>query len=131
MSATRTAAALLAGAGLGWGSAEAGRRLNGGSTLLSGISLVGAAAVYPAARRRNGSSGGLAVEIGVLAATAALTAVAARADTTTGRRLVAAGWAGHAAFDFLQGASDDSRLPAWYPPVCAGFDVAYAARLGV
>jgi hypothetical protein len=28
-----------------------------------------------------------------------------------------------------QGPSADSRLPGWYAPVCAGYDVAYAARL--
>jgi hypothetical protein len=69
------------------------------------------------------------VEAVVLAGAAALTAAAARADSATGRRLVAAGWASHALFDFLQGPSDDSRLPGWYAPVCAGYDVAYAARL--
>ncbi len=39
------------------------------------------------------------------------------------------GWASHALFDLVQGPSNDSRLPAWYAPVCAGYDVAYAARL--
>ncbi len=131
MSTAHTAAALLAGAGLGWASAEAARRAGRRTTLLGGAGLVGAAAIYPAARRGFKPSAGLAVEAAVLAATSALTAVAVRADSTTGRRLVAAGWASHALFDFLQGPSDDSRLPGWYPPVCAGFDFAYAARLGL
>lgn len=124
------ATALVAGAVLGWAAAHAVRRLDGRSGVVTaGAALVGAAAVYPAARRELGP--GLGVEAGVVLATTALAAAAARADNATGRRLVAAGWASHALFDFLQGPSSDSRLPTWYAPVCAGFDVTYAGRLAV
>jgi len=129
MSAARTVPALLAGAGLGWASAHLTRRFGGKAALLgAGSSLIGAAAIYPAARRDFGPSDGLAVEAAVVLATTALTVAATRADGATGRRALAAGWASHALFDFAQGPSADSRLPAWYPPFCAGFDFAYAAR---
>ena len=119
--------ALLAGGALGWASAHAARRADGrGGVVAAGLGLVGAALIYPAARRELGP--GLGVEGGVLLATAALTAAASRADSRTGRRTVAAGWAAHAVFDFVQGPSHDSRLPAWYAPLCAGYDLAYAVR---
>lgn len=123
-----TIPALVGGAALGWVSARAVRRLDGPTGVLAaGLGLVGAALIYPAARRELGP--GSLVEGGVVAATAVLTAAASRGDDATGRRLVAAGWAAHALFDFLRGPSDDSRLPEWYAPFCAGYDVAYAARL--
>lgn len=123
-----TVPALVVGAALGWVSAHAVRRFEGrAGVIAAGVGLVGAAVIYPAARRELGP--GAVVEGAVLVATAALTASAARAETATGRRLVAAGWASHALVDVLQGPSDDSRLPAWYAPLCAGYDVAYAARL--
>jgi len=128
MAGSRSVPALVAGGVLGWASAHAVRRFDGrAGVVAAGLGLVGAAVIYPAARRELG--GGLGVEAGVLLATAALTTAAARADSTTGRRLVAAGWASHAIFDFAQGPSKDSRLPGWYAPLCAGYDVAYAARL--
>ena len=71
----------------------------------------------------------LAVEGAVVAATTGLAIAAATTDVQRGRRWLAAGWAAHALFDFGQGPSEDSRLPGWYAPVCAGFDFAYAARL--
>ena len=128
MSTAGTATALAAGAVLGWASAHTVRRFDGrAGVAAAGAALVGAAVIYPAARREVGP--GLGVETGVVVATAALTGAAVRADSDTGRRLVAAGWASHALFDFLQGPSQDSRLPAWYAPLCAGFDFAYAGRL--
>ncbi len=128
MAGSSSGAALVAGGVLGWASAHAVRRLDGrAGVVAAGLGLMGAALIYPAARRELGP--GLGVEGGVLLATAGLTAAAARADHATGRRLVAAGWASHALFDFAQGPSGDSRLPAWYAPLCAGYDVAYAARL--
>ncbi|WP_183092262.1 hypothetical protein [Nocardioides stalactiti] len=128
MSTARSAPALVAGAVLGWASAHAVRRFDGrAGVAAAGAALVGAAVIYPAARREVGP--GLGVEAGVVLATTALTAAAVRADSAAGRRIVAAGWASHALFDFLQGPSHDSRLPAWYAPLCAGFDVAYAGRL--
>lgn len=93
-----------------------------------GGGLVVAALIYPAARRSVGT-GGLAVEAAVVAATGALAASAARWESVTARRVLAGGWASHALFDALRGASADSRLPGWYPAVCAGYDVAVAARV--
>lgn len=128
--ASSTGPALLGGAVLGWASAEAVRRLGGrGSVIGAGAALVTAAVIYPAARRDHGVSGAHLVEGAVVAATSALAVRAAQSDVRTGRRLLAAGWAAHALFDFGQGPSADSRLPGWYAPLCAGFDVAYAARL--
>lgn len=125
-----TLPALAGGAALGYLSAAAVRRLGDrGSVLGAGAALVTAAVIYPAARRDHSPSAPLGVEAGVVIATTALAAVAARRSPVAGRRLLAAGWAAHALFDFAQGPSPDSRLPDWYAPLCAGFDVAYAARL--
>ncbi|RNL66142.1 hypothetical protein EFK50_00485 [Nocardioides marmoriginsengisoli] len=122
--------ALLAGAALGLLSAEPVRRLGGRRGVIgAGAGLVTAAVIYPAARRDRGPSGALAVEAGVVLATTALAAVAAGGSPATGRRLLALGWATHAIFDYAQGPSADSRLPAWYPDLCAGYDVAFAARI--
>jgi hypothetical protein len=127
---SRNVPALVAGAAFGWASAHLVRQLGPKAAVLgAGTALIGAAVIYPAARRDFGPSRELAVETGVVLATTALTAAAVRADSATGRRVVAAGWASHALFDFAQGPSNDSRLPAWYAPLCAGFDFAYAARL--
>jgi hypothetical protein len=127
-----TAVPLAAGAVLGWVSAQSVRRLGGrGSVIGAGAALVTAAVIYPAARRDRSLSPALAVEGAVVAATTGLAIAAATADVPRGRRWLAAGWAAHALFDFGQGPSEDSRLPGWYAPVCAGFDVAYAARLAI
>ena len=130
MSRVVAGAALVAGAGLGLLSAEPVRRLGGRRGVLgAGASLVTAAVIYPAARRDHGLSGALVVEAGVVLATTALAAVAAGGSPATGRRLLAVGWASHALFDLGQGPSADSRLPSWYPAVCAGYDLAFAARI--
>lgn len=123
-------AALLGGAALGAATAEPVRRLGGRrGVTAAGAALVTAAVIYPAARRDHTPSGALAVEAGVVVATTVVAAVAAGRSPATGRRLLALGWAAHALFDFGQGPSADSRLPGWYPEVCAGYDVAFAARL--
>lgn len=125
-----TGVALAAGAVLGAAAAEPVRRLSPrGSVLAAGAGLITCAVIYPAARRDHGFSASLAVESAAVIATAALAAIASTKSPTAGRRLLAAGWASHALFDAVQGPSEDSRLPGWYAPVCAGFDVAYAARL--
>lgn len=124
------ALALVAGAALGSVAAEPVRRLSPrGSVLSAGAGLVACAVIYPAARRDHAPSAGLVAEAAAVLATTALAAFAASVSPTAGRRLLAAGWASHALFDALQGPSEDSRLPGWYAPVCAGFDVGYAARL--
>lgn len=125
-----TLPALGGGALLGWASAGAVRRLGGRKTVVgAGAALVTAAVIYPAARRDHGWSPAHAVEGAVVVATTGLAIQAARGDVRRARRLLAAGWAAHALFDAGLGPSEDSRLPGWYAPVCAGFDVAYAARL--
>ena len=122
--------ALLAGAALGLLTAEPVRRLGGRRGVIgAGVGLVTAAVIYPAARRDHAPSAALAVEAGVVLATTALAAAAAGGSPATGRRLLALGWASHAIFDFAQGPSEDSRLPAWYADVCAGYDFAFAARI--
>lgn len=124
--------ALAAGAALGWASAASVRRLRGrGPVVAAGAALVTAAVIYPAARRNHSPSTGLAVEGAVVAGTVALAARAAGGREAIGRRLLTVGWAAHAVFDLGRGPSDDSRLPRWYAPLCAGFDVAYAARLAL
>lgn len=121
---------LLAGAVLGLVSAEPVRRTGGRRGVLgAGIGLVTAAVIYPAARREHAPSAALGVEAGVVLTTAALAVVAAGSSPKVGRRLLALGWAAHALFDFGQGPSEDSRLPGWYAPVCAGYDFAFAGQL--
>ena len=120
---------LAAGAVPGWGFGllvrRSGRRLELAGT---GAGLVAAALIYPASRRSFGTPG-VATEAWVAVAAGGLTWVAANLDPAAARRLVACGWAAHALFDMLRGPSSDSRLPAWYPAMCAGFDVALAATL--
>lgn len=124
------ALALAGGAVLGAVSAEPVRRLSPrGSVLAAGAGLITCAAIYPAARRHRAPSAGLVIEAAAVFATTVLAAYASTRSPTAGRRLLAAGWASHAFFDAVQGPSDDSRLPGWYAPACAGFDVGYAARL--
>jgi hypothetical protein len=117
------------GAALGHGAGEVTRRLGPRQAVIGGaVGLVVAAAIYPAARR-SFQTGGVLGEVAVVVATTGLGLAASRLDSAAGRRLVAAGWASHVLFDTLQGSSEDSRLPAFYPALCAGYDVAYAARL--
>jgi hypothetical protein len=121
---------LLAGAVLGVATAEPVRRMPGRTGVLgAGLGLVTAAVIYPAARRDRAPSTALGIEAAVVVGTSVLAVLAAGRSASTGRRLVAAGWASHALFDFGQGPSADSRLPQWYAPVCAGYDFAFAAQL--
>lgn len=100
-----------------------------GGVLGSGLGLVAAALIYPAARREHPGDRAQLIEGASVVAASALAAVTASCPPATGRRIVAAGWAAHAIFDVAQGASYDSRLPDWYALLCAGFDVAFAALL--
>lgn len=127
---SRSTIALLAGAALGAVTAEPLRRTGGRASVVgAGAGLVTAAVIYPAARRDHALSGALGVEALVVGGAAALAAVAAQGSPSAGRRLLALGWAAHALFDFGQGPSHDSRLPDWYAPLCAGYDVAVAGQL--
>lgn len=121
---------LIGGAAIGAAVGEVTARLpERAGAIAGGLGLVTAAAIYPLARREGGD--GVAIEVGVLALTAGLAAAAARQPTPTARRLIAVGWASHALFDILQGRTGDSRLPAWYPAFCAGYDGGYAVRSAV
>jgi len=107
--------------------ADMASRGPGRRVLEAAVGLIAAAAVYPLARRRAG--------IDWLEAVALLTAsgLALSEVKRPGRRsriLLGLGWIGHALFDatFRHDAAA-TRLPRWYPAFCAGFDVAYGARL--
>jgi hypothetical protein len=93
--------------------------------------LVTAAAIYPAARAGRDAGAAVVVREAVaLAATGAvLVAALARRSSVTARRAVAAGWLAHAAFDNLHDRGPTSRLPAWYPAACAGYDIAIAGLI--
>ena len=92
--------------------------------------LVGAALVYPLAGgpgradrdvvRRESTS--------VAAALAVALAAVALPDRAA-RPVVAAGWILHAVFDQVHAVSAGSRLPRWYPALCAGYDAAMATAL--
>ncbi|HMU35655.1 MAG TPA: hypothetical protein PKA04_02410, partial [Marmoricola sp.] len=115
-------AATVAGAGC----AELVRRTPY-SSRISALSLVGVSVVYPLTRRGWTVSDG-----GHLAfATAAVAITATANESVPARRVVAGGWLAHAVMDLAVGHGPDSRLPGWYPAVCAGFDIGYAARLAV
>jgi hypothetical protein len=92
--------------------------------------LPGAAAVYPLARDRWSSESELVREVIALLAFGGLSAaVAAARAPATARALLATGWVAHAAFDMLHEGGDHSRVPAWYPAFCAGYDVGIAGCL--
>ena len=44
-------------------------------------------------------------------------------------QVLGAGWIAHAGFDAVFTPHDASRIPSWYPAMCAGYDVALGARL--
>jgi hypothetical protein len=96
--------------------------------LLAG-GLIVAAAIYPLARRERRPGAALTREIAGLVASGAILAAAARATPTQARNVVAAGWAAHALFDAVHDSGHDSLIPNWYPAMCAGYDLAIAARL--
>jgi hypothetical protein len=88
--------------------------------------LIAAAVIYPLARRRGFGN------VGEKAVLALATGVVAAAAAKPGRRtqLIAAGWLAHAAFDAaFRPNNASSRIPSWYPAMCAGYDVALGARL--
>jgi hypothetical protein len=86
------------------------------------------AAIYPVARHSFGDRGAVAREALGVVAMAGFSAAAARGPV---RPVAAAGWASHSLFDATHDLGDGSRLPDWYRPLCAGFDVAVAATLAL
>jgi hypothetical protein len=96
---------------------------------VAGIGLVGAAAVYPLARPdRVGTNAPQVREWLGVAGASALFAASTRVPTSA-RKIVAAGWVGHAVFDVVHRPGPDTRLPSWYAPMCAGYDLVLAAKL--
>jgi hypothetical protein len=94
-----------------------------------GLGLAGAAAVYPLARTGLSDRRAAAGEVVALASYGAAGVLAARRAGTDGHLIAGAGWLLHAVFDLVQGEGEESRLPGWYPALCAGFDVAVAGLL--
>lgn len=105
------------------------RRYAGQRIGLSAAGLVGAAAIYAVGRR---GRFGDARERAILVGTVALAGTAATVPSRPARLLVAAGWLAHAGYDaaFAKDPAD-SRIPSWYPAMCAGYDAALAARLAL
>ena len=91
--------------------------------------LIVAAAIYPLARRERRPGAPLAREIAGLIGSGAILTAAARSTPTQARNLVAAGWAAHAVFDMVHDGGEASKIPSWYPAMCAGYDLAVAGRL--
>jgi hypothetical protein len=94
-------------------------------TEASAAGLVTAAAIYSLARRRSFGNG--REKITLVAALALVGAALGQPEKA--RLIVAGGWLAHAGFDAAFTSRDDSRIPSWYPAMCAGYDVAAAARL--
>ncbi|RJQ66968.1 hypothetical protein D5S17_34880 [Pseudonocardiaceae bacterium YIM PH 21723] len=99
------------------------------ATRLDALALVVAAAIYPALRSGEFREAGGLREFAGLGAYGALGLVTACKPTRPLSELVAAAWASHALFDLLHDKGHQSRLPAWYPAFCAGFDIALAALM--
>jgi hypothetical protein len=124
------AAALVVGAAAGYGADAAAARVAARlRTVGAAAGLVTAAAVYPLARRRLTADTAMTREVATLAATGAVAALARTLAPSRARALLAAAWAAHALFDVTHSSSGDSRLPRWYPAMCAGYDLALAGRL--
>lgn len=94
------------------------------------VALVSAAGVYPIARLGRRTDRAIANREWVaLLSTAMLAAGAAKLPERQARALVAVGWLAHAAFDRAHDGGDSSRLPDWYPALCAGYDIGIAGLL--
>ena len=123
-------AGLAAGALGAVGTVAALRRTSPRSTaVLSAAGLATAAAVYPLARRSRPSDARAARELVALAGYGAASLVAGRRAPRQATALLAAGWASHAAFDMTHHIDEGTRLPDWYPALCAGYDLVIAAGL--
>jgi hypothetical protein len=125
-----SAGGVIAGAGLAELTARGARTLPADRQLAfyaAGLAL--AAAIYPAARRRwRLDRRGVGEVLGVVGYGTA-SVLAARRPRPRANRLLAAGWASHAVFDAAHGHDDGSRLPRWYPALCAGYDLVVCGHL--
>jgi hypothetical protein len=125
-----SAGGVIAGAVLAELSLRASRRLpvdHHVPVFAAGLSA--AAAVYPAARRRWRLDRRSASELLGLVAYGTASVLAARLPQPRASRLLATAWASHALFDAAHGHDEGSRLPRWYPAVCAGYDLALSRHL--
>lgn len=98
-------------------------------TNLGAAGLMTAAAIYPATRKGSRVSLASAREVAAVAATTGLITKAHGRGGMTARALIAGGWAAHALFDAQHTLGPGGRLPRWYPALCAGYDLAFAAAL--
>jgi hypothetical protein len=103
------------------------RRTAGRRVLWAAVGLVVAALVYPMARRRPGLDSS---EAWTVLSALVIASVSVVRPERSARSLLGVGWMCHALFDLAFGhGSSTWRLPRWYPALCAGFDIAYGARL--
>jgi hypothetical protein len=103
------------------------RRFADQRVALTAAGLFGAAVIYPIGRRDRFGDG---LERATLVASTALAGTAVALPSKRARLLLAAGWLSHAAFDAaFAKRSAGSRIPSWYPPMCAGYDAMVALRL--
>ncbi|WP_254923116.1 hypothetical protein [Rhodococcus sp. OK302] len=101
-------------------------------TVVYAAGLMGAAVVYPISHLgRSADSAVLTREWIAVLATAAVYVGGSVLPAQGAARLTAVGWLAHAVFDHGHDRGTSSRLPQWYPALCAGFDVGVAALLCV
>ena len=125
-----SAGAVIAGAALAELSARGARGLPADRRVgFYAAGLATAAAIYPAARRRWELDRQSAGEVLGVVGYGAASVLALRRPRPRANRLLAVAWASHALFDSVHGHDENSRLPRWYPAVCAGYDLVVAARL--
>jgi len=93
------------------------------------VGLAIAAAIYPANRREWRLDRSTVGELLGLVGYGAASVLAAQRPRPQANRLLAAGWASHALFDAAHGHDESSRLPRWYPALCAGYDLVVCAHL--
>src|SRR3954452_12606433 len=121
---------VIAGAALAELVARGARRLPAEyHVLFYAAGLTSAAAIYPAARRRWRLDRQSAGELVGLLGYGGASLLAAKRPRPRANRLLAAGWASDALFDAAHGDDDSSRLPRWYPALCAGYDLVVCAHL--
>jgi hypothetical protein len=99
------------------------------TTSIAALTLVAAAAAYPALRSSGFRSASGIREVVALGVYGALGLTAARKPTSPLGRAVAGAWMSHALFDIVHDKGHDSRIPDWYPACCAGFDVGLAVLI--
>lgn len=92
--------------------------------------LVAAAAIYPVARLGRPTDSAVAIRewSSVIAAVVVLIG-ALTLPKRWAAALTASGWIAHATFDKTHDRGTSSRLPGWYPALCAGYDIGVAVLL--